>query len=81
MMKMIIELTITEAKIIVYEIVSTFTSLQYPKSESKKGGFKFKNFDKFDKSDFHLKEAEITAAEFKAYFNILREIKKQGVIK
>ncbi len=74
------EITKKEAELIVYEIVSTFNSIQEKPSRDKFGEFKFKNFHKFKKSDFDLNDAGITDYEFKSFFNLLNKIKDSRLI-
>ena len=71
-----IELTKTESELIIHEIIISLRSIQYSDSREKKKDFRFKGFEKFDKSDFDLEEAELTDVEFKSYFNILKKLKE-----
>ncbi len=72
-----IKLTNKEVELIVFEIINEFKGIQEIHSRDKKGEFKFDNFERLDKSDFDLKEAEITDYEFKCYFSILSKLKQR----
>jgi len=65
-----------EARIIVWGIETTLSSILENESRKKKGDFSFDNFEMFNINDFDLSEAEITESEFKTCIGLLKKCKK-----